>query len=58
MKRSERWIAYFSKKVSDADRKELAEMEPMIKEALEQNVRGLLSLLGASTPPGFHQVGV
>lgn len=35
LKRSDRWIAYFSKKVSDADRKELAEMEPMIKEALE-----------------------
>lgn len=35
LKRSDRWIAYFSKKVSDADRKELANMEPVIKEALE-----------------------
>ena len=35
LKRSDCWIAYFSKKVSDADRKELAKMEPMIKEVLE-----------------------
>lgn len=35
LKRSDRWIAYLSKRVSDADRKELAEMEPVIKEALE-----------------------
>ena len=35
LKQSDRWIAYFSKKVSDADRKELAELEPTIKEALE-----------------------
>lgn len=35
LKRSDRWIAYFSKKVNDADRKELAKMESIIKEALE-----------------------
>lgn len=35
LKRSDRWIAYLSKKVSEDERKELAKMDPILKDVLE-----------------------
>ncbi len=35
LKRSDRWIAYLSKKTSDKDRKELTEMDSILKDVAE-----------------------
>ena len=35
LKQSDRWIAYFSKQVSESDRKELAKMEPVLQDVMQ-----------------------
>lgn len=43
LKQSDCWIAYFSKRVSDVERKELAKMDPILKEVLKSEQRFMLN---------------